>query len=126
MSHIFPAFSRFFYTNVQISLSFPSHFDNFSNSLSFPGLWPPWFYVIENCNFNFRRFSEKANFMVYSLTKCLQKLHLQLGPSQVFIKRLKMSRVSADLVYSGHIYVAGTSGTRTCRLLDFKDVFHVA
>ena len=39
----------------------------------------------------------KATFEVYSLTKCLQKLHLQFGPSQVFIKFLKISRVSADL-----------------------------
>ena len=29
------------------------------------------------------------------------------------------------LVYSGHIYIVGLSG-RVCRLLDLKDVFHVA
>ena len=29
------------------------------------------------------------------------------------------------LVYSGHIYVVGSFG-RVCRLLDLKDVFHVA
>ena len=29
------------------------------------------------------------------------------------------------LVYSGHFHVAGSSG-RVCRLLDMKDVFHVA
>ena len=38
----------------------------------------------------------KANFEVYSLTKCLQKLHFQFGPSQVLFKLLKMSRVSTD------------------------------
>ena len=37
----------------------------------------------------------KATFEVYSLTKCLQKLHLQFAPSQVF-KFVKISRVSAD------------------------------
>ena len=39
----------------------------------------------------------QATFEVYSLTKCLQKLHLQFGPSQVFSKFVKISRVSADL-----------------------------
>ena len=29
------------------------------------------------------------------------------------------------LVYSGHVHVVGSSG-RACRLLDLKDVFHVA
>ena len=29
------------------------------------------------------------------------------------------------LVYSGHFHVVGSSG-RVCRLLDLKDVFHVA
>ena len=29
------------------------------------------------------------------------------------------------LVYSGHFYIVGSSG-RVCRLLDLKDVFHVA
>ena len=38
-----------------------------------------------------------AKFEVCSLTKCLQKLHLQFGLSQVFIKFVKISRVSADL-----------------------------
>ena len=39
----------------------------------------------------------KANFEIYLLTKCLQKLHLQFGPSQVLTETLKISRVSADL-----------------------------
>ena len=29
------------------------------------------------------------------------------------------------LIYSGHFYIVGSSG-RVCRLLDLKDVFHVA
>ena len=39
---IFPEFSRFFPTKIQISLSFPKDFHSFSNSLSFPDLWPRW------------------------------------------------------------------------------------
>ena len=49
MSHIlhFPWVFQVFPTKIQISQSFPWDFDNFSNSLSFPGfpcfpdLWPP-------------------------------------------------------------------------------------
>ena len=48
MSHIFhfPWVFQVFSTKVQISLSFPWDFHNFSNSLSFPGLWPPCQYLI--------------------------------------------------------------------------------
>ena len=30
------------------------------------------------------------------------------------------------LAYSGHFYVVGSSSGRVCRLLDLKDIFHVA
>ena len=51
-SQSFPGFS----SKIQISLSFPWDSDNFSNSLSFPGfpcfpgLWPPWYHLKDNCN----------------------------------------------------------------------------
>ena len=54
-------------------------------------------YFILNYGFGFETSISREHFEVYSLTKCLQKLHLQFGPSQVLIKLLKISRVSADL-----------------------------
>ena len=39
--------------------------------------------------------------VLLTITKSLQKLHLQLRPSQVLVKRLKISRVLTDLSESG-------------------------
>ena len=39
-----------------------------------------------------------------------------------------LQNTSADeccLIYSGHLHVVGSSGT-VCRLMDLKDVFHLA
>ena len=56
-----------------------------------------WFTLSKTTVLIFGDSIAKATFEVYSLAKCLQKLHLQFGPSQVFIKFVKSSRVLADL-----------------------------